>query len=75
MNSGGMAELVEDGQTGGLACEPTPECVAKTIRRCLNSDVYEVLKQQCERRGSEIIGVEDYSQRILQKYNELIARR
>ena len=31
MNSGGMAELVEDGKTGALINEPTPEAVAAGI--------------------------------------------
>ena len=33
MNSGGMAELVEDGVTGTLINQPTPDGVADAVRK------------------------------------------
>jgi (2Fe-2S) ferredoxin len=40
VDSGGMAELVEDGKTGTLIREPTPEAVAEAIRRCFEDEAY-----------------------------------
>jgi glycosyltransferase involved in cell wall biosynthesis len=76
MNSGGMAELVEDGKTGALINEPTPEAVAEAIRRCFeNEDYYRVLKHNCETMRDKIIGVSEYSDIIIDKYNDLINKR
>ena len=71
MQSGGMAELVEDGKTGGLASLPTPQCVAETIKRCLDDGLYPSLKENCEREGKEIMGVGEYCQILIEKYNDL----
>lgn len=76
MNSGGMAELVEDGKTGALINEPTPEAVAEAIRRCFeDEDYYNVLKQNCETMRDKIIGVSEYSDIVIDKYNDLINQR
>lgn len=75
MNSGGMAELVEDGVTGGLVPEATPEAVAVTVKRCLQEEYYQMLKTNCQRRGQEIMGVEEYCDILIEKYKELIAKR
>ena len=76
MNSGGMAELVEDGKTGALINEPTPEAVAEAIRRCFeDEDYYNVLKQNCETMGDKIIGVSEYSDIVIDKYTDLINQR
>ena len=75
MNSGGMAELVEDGVTGGLAQAATPEAVAAAVRKCLEEEYYQILKENCQRRGQEIMGVEEYCDILIQKYKELIAKR
>ena len=74
MNSGGMAELVEDGKTGGLVGKPTAECVAETLEKCLDEDVYRTLKENCQRAGETIMGVREYAEIILQKYNDLIKK-
>ena len=71
MNSGGMAELVEDGKTGGLAQEPTPNSVANTIKKCLNDNAYKKLKENCEREGQNIMGVKEYCEILFEKYNNL----
>ena len=71
MNSGGMAELVEDGVTGGLIMDPTPESVAETVRRCLNEENYKILKSNCEIKSEEIMGVREYCKILLQKYDDL----
>ena len=76
MNSGGMAELVEDGKTGALINEPTPEAVAEAIRRCFeDEDYYNVLKQNCETMRDKIIGVSEYSDIVIDKYTDLINQR
>lgn len=73
MNSGGMAELVEDGKTGLLVNEPTPEAVAQAIKKCFTDDeFYSVLKQNCERRKDEIIEVGDYADILVDKYQQII---
>lgn len=71
MNSGGMAELVEDGKTGGLALEPTPKSVAETINKCLEEKTYKILKENCGRASEEIMGVREYCEILIKKYTEL----
>jgi glycosyltransferase involved in cell wall biosynthesis len=71
MNSGGMAELVEDGKTGGLAQHPTPQCLAETIQKCLDQQNYQVLKTNCMQRSAEIMDVQAYCEILTQKYNDL----
>ena len=71
MNSGGMAELVEDGKTGGLAHEPTPACIAETIKKCLDDAHYPTLKAHCMQVGEEIMDVHAYCEILLQKYHDL----
>ncbi len=73
MNSGGMAELVSDGKTGLLVNEPTPEAIAKAIRKCFSDEeFYSNLKSNCEKRSKEIIEVGEYCDIIVKKYKELI---
>ena len=71
MNSGGMAELVEDGKTGGLVSEPTPTAVAETVKACLEDTTYQTLKTNCEQAGKAIMGVGEYCEILLEKYNAL----
>ena len=71
MNSGGMAELVEDGKTGGLAQQPTPQCLAETVQKCLDRQNYQVLKTNCMQRSAEIMDVQAYCEILTQKYNDL----
>ena len=71
MNSGGMAELVCIGKTGGLCFEPTPTCLAETLEKCLEDNQYQILKTNCEEISSKIMGVKEYSQILIQKYTEL----
>ncbi len=73
MNSGGMAELVEDGKTGLLINEPTPHNTAQAIKKCFeDEELYSVLKQNCEIRKDEIIEVGDYADILIQKYQQII---
>lgn len=73
MNSGGMAELVEDGKTGLLINEPTPEAIAQAIKKCFTDDeFYSVLKQNCEIRKDEIMEVGDYADILVDKYQQII---
>lgn len=75
MNSGGMAELVEDGVTGGLATEATPEAVAETVKRCMDEQYYETLKAGCEAVSEKIMGIREYCEILIQKYQELKTER
>ena len=73
MNSGGMAELVEDGKTGLLINEPTPEAIAQAIKKCFTDDeVDSVLKQNWEIRKDEIMEVGDYADILVDKYQQII---
>ena len=73
MNSGGMAELIEDGKTGLLINEPTPEATAGAINKCFeDEEFYSSLKQNCERRKDEIIEVGDYANILIEKYQQII---
>jgi glycosyltransferase involved in cell wall biosynthesis len=76
MNSGGMAELVEDGKTGALINEPTPEAVAAAIRRCFeDEEYYSILQKNCETMRDKIIGVSEYSDIVVSQYQNLIDQR
>ena len=73
MNSGGMAELVEDGKTGLLIKEPTAEATAEAINKCFeDEEFYSSLKQNCEIRKDEIIEVGDYADILIEKYQQII---
>ena len=73
MNSGGMTELVEDGKTGLLIKEPTPEATAGAINKCFeDEEFYSSLKQNCEIRKDEIIEVGDYADILIEKYQQII---
>jgi len=76
MNSGGMAELVDNGVTGTLVDSPTSECIAKAIRKTLeNEEYYSTLKANCESEGKNIMSVKEYCNILINKYNELTLRR
>ena len=76
MNSGGMAELVDDGKTGVLVNEPTPEAIAEAVKKCFeDEEYYNTLKQNCEKMMDQIIEVGDYCDILVQKYQELIDKR
>ena len=73
MNSGGMAELAEDGVTGALVQKPEPEYVAKAVRKILrNEEKYRQIKENCAKHSAEILNVEDYCKILVDKYIELI---
>ena len=75
VNSGGMAELVEDGKTGGLAQEATVDAVADTVKKCMNDSYYQTLKEGCEAASEKIIGVKEYCGILIQKYQDLKTKR
>ena len=76
MNSGGMAELVDDGKTGLLINEPTPEAIASAIKKCFeDQEFYNLLKQNCQERKNQIIEVDAYCDVLTQKYQEVIDKR
>ena len=76
MNSGGMAELVEDGKTGVLASSATPEALASAIQKCLdNEEYYKTIKANCETISKNIMGVTEYCKILIRQYNDLIDKR
>ena len=73
MNCGGMAELIEDGKTGLLIKEPTPEATAGAINKCIeDEEFYSNIKQNCEKIKDEIIEVGDYANILVNKYKQII---
>ena len=72
LNSGGMAELIEDGKTGTLAKTATGEAMAKAVEESLEKDYYRNLKNNCEKMAQKILDVEAYCQILISKYNELL---
>ena len=76
MNSGGMAELVENGVTGMLVDEPSPKAVADAIKKCFtDEEFYNSLKQNCQKRGEEIIEVGAYCEILVGKYQDILSKR
>jgi glycosyltransferase involved in cell wall biosynthesis len=75
MNSGGMAELVEDGKSGALVSEPTATAVADAVKKCMDDAYYEKLKAGCETLSQQIMDVSAYCEILLQKYNALKSKR
>ena len=76
MDSGGMAELVEDGKTGVLVKKPTAFHIADAIRKCFeDGEFYNTLKENCSKRSKEIIEVDKYCEIIIKKYEEIINKR
>lgn len=75
MNSGGMAELVEDGKTGILVSEPKSEVIADAIKKCLSDQSYQILKDNCEQISEEIMSVKEYCEILIQKYRILQGER
>ena len=75
MNSGGMAELVRDGETGALINEPTPEGIAAKIRETLeNGELYDALCENCKHEKDNILSVGDYADILIKEYEKLVAR-
>ena len=75
MNSGGMAELVEDKKTGVLAKAPTPEALCEAIKECLcDEELYKALKSNCEAKSKNIMGVTEYCELLTKKYSELMEK-
>ena len=74
MNSGGMAELVEDGVTGTLINQPTPEGVADAVRKTMEDEEhYKMLRENCKNQEN-ILFADKYCDILINKYNEIIAR-
>ena len=74
MNSGGMAELVEDEKTGLLIKEPTPDAIKDAINRCFKDDeFYKSLRNNCKERAEQIIEVGAYADILIDKYKELLS--
>lgn len=75
MNSGGMAELVRDGETGTLVHEATPHGIAEKLKETIENEAYYLrLKENCQQEHENILSVESYCDILLEKYRDLIHR-
>ena len=75
INTGGMAELVQDGITGTLANCPTADEIAQKLRETIeNEDYYRRLRENCKTGKDSILSVETYTDLLLREYENLIAR-
>lgn len=73
MNSGGMAELVEDNVTGILVESAEPSCIAEAVRKIMSDEAfYSVLRENCEKEKDNILGIDEYCNILLEKYDEII---
>lgn len=76
MNSGGMAELVDDGVTGTLVQVPDAEHLAAAIRKTVEDEAYyQQLKENCRKYREEILTVDRYCEKLMEQYQNLIAGR
>ena len=76
MNSGGMAELVDDGKTGVLVNEPTSQAIAEAVKKCFeDEELYSQIKKNCEGMRDKIIEVGEYCDILLDKYQEILNKR
>ena len=75
MNNGGMAELVQDGVTGLLVREPSPEEMAAKLREILENKAYDqTLRENCQNMRQELLNVEEYAEILIKEYEKLTAR-
>lgn len=75
MNHGGMAELVEDGVSGILLQEVSPEHMAEKLRKAMEDEsYYRTLKENCEKGKNDILTVETYCDILMKEYETLVAR-
>ena len=73
MNSGGMAELVDDGKTGVLVDEPTSQAIAEAVKKCFeDEEYYSLIKKNCEGMRDKIIEVGEYCDILINKYKEIL---
>ena len=73
MNSGGMAELIDDGKTGILINQPTATEIAEAIKKCFeDEEFYNSLKKNCEKMPDQIMEVGEYCDILLGKYQDII---
>lgn len=75
MDCGGMAELVQSGENGYLVSDTTVEALSAVLQKCMDEDYYKTLKANCEALADSIIGVREYCQILIEKYEELLAQR
>lgn len=72
-NFGGMAELVRDNETGILSEEATPKEFSKAIRKAIdNKELLLKMKANCIEESKRAISIEEYCNRVIKIYGELI---
>ncbi len=76
VRNGGMAELVNDGTTGVLLNEPSPEEMASVLRKIFeDEDYYNELRDNCKNERDNILSVENYCDILMEEYKKIVARR
>ena len=76
VNSGGMAELVDDGKTGTLASAADVQSIVDAIEKTVgNAEYYATVKSNCATVHESILDVEAYCEILLGKYKDLIEQR
>jgi hypothetical protein len=59
-----------------LASNATPEALAEAVKKCLdNTEYYETLKTNCEKISDNIMDVTEYTDILIEQYNNLIDKR
>ena len=75
MNNGGMAELIEDGITGILVNEPSPDEMAASLKRTIEDEqYYNTLRENCRNGRENILSVDEYAVSLIEEYEKLIKR-
>lgn len=75
VNSGGMAELVDDGKTGTLAEAADVQSLVDAIEKTLDEDYYATVKANCATAHESIMEVGAYCEILVEKYKDLIKQR
>ncbi|MBE7020108.1 MAG: glycosyltransferase family 4 protein [Ruminococcaceae bacterium] len=73
MNYGGMRELVEDGVTGSLVTDISPEGIKEKILELTeNEEYYKSIKENVKQKRDTISGIDTYCEKLISLYEGLV---